>query len=75
MTLGVFVTIVISFFREIRLKVPLMDVAQGFFASFAIFAVEDLGSVGKAKIFTAKDAKNSEQDIYRQGAKHFELVF
>ena len=74
MTLGGFVTIVISFFGEIRLKVRLMDVAQVFFASFAIFAMEDFGSVGKAKAFTAKiakDAKNSEQDIYREGREEF----
>lgn len=71
MTLGGFVTIVISFFREIRLKVPLVDVAHGFFASFAIFAVEDLGSVGKGKAFTAKGRKNSKQDKYREGREEF----
>ena len=61
MTLGGFVTIVISFFGEIRLKVRLMDVAQVFFASFAIFAMEDFGSVGKAKAFTAKIAKDAKK--------------
>jgi hypothetical protein len=61
MTLGGFVTIVISFFGEIRLKVRLMDVAQSFFASFAIFAMEDFGSVGKAKAFTAKGAKDAKK--------------